>query len=60
MPYFCHAPMVAGNYKISHNKPLVARYRYIAYTGQPDTKRNQRAWNEFAHPPKVTFQTYEP
>ena len=60
MPYFCHAPMVAGNYKIPNNKPLIARYRYIAYTGQPDAKRNQRAWNDFAHPPKVTFQTHKP
>jgi hypothetical protein len=60
MPYFCHAPMVAGNYRIPNNKPLIARYRYIAYTGKPDSERNQRAWNDFAHPPKVTLQTYKP
>ncbi|MBT4225063.1 MAG: hypothetical protein HOD72_11415 [Opitutae bacterium] len=60
MPYICHAPMVAGNYKIPNNKPLTARYRYIAYAGQPDTKRNQLEWINFAYPPKVTFQTYKP
>ncbi len=56
MPYFCFAPMVAGNYHISHNKPQVSRYRYIAHTGKPDPTLNNRVKNDFYNPPRVTFK----
>lgn len=56
-PYFCFAPMVLGSFTIEPGKPYVSKYRYFVHTGEPDAKRNEALWHDFADPPVVKIVT---
>ena len=47
-PYFCFAPMVMGEFKITPEKPFVSRYRFVAFDGKPDIKQLEALWKEYA------------
>lgn len=50
MPYFCYAPMVAGEFKLEPNKPFVSRFRFVAFDGEPDAEALTTLRNAFVKP----------
>jgi len=46
--------MQAGDMSLEPGKKYVWRYRFVVHDGAPDPKAIDAAWNDFAHPPKVT------
>jgi len=52
-PYFCFSPMVFDSFAIEPGREYVSRYRYSIHDGEPDVKRADRLWWDFAHPPRV-------
>ena len=48
MPYFCFAPMVAGEFQIEPDKPYVSRYRFIAFDGKVDSQRIEAMWKAYS------------
>lgn len=55
-PYFVFAPMQLGEMSIDPGTPYVMRYRYVTYDGDPDPKKLNRLWNDYAYPPGVTVE----
>ncbi len=53
-PQLCIAPSQDGEWTIEPGKPYVSRYRLIATDGPVDKEALERAWNDYASPPKVT------
>ncbi|MGC6458286.1 MAG: PmoA family protein [Akkermansiaceae bacterium] len=47
-PYFCFAPMVAGEFKIEPGKKYLSRYRYLVTSSKPDLKMIEKAWQDYA------------
>jgi len=54
-PQTCFAPSQLGDWSIEPGKPLTLRYRFIVADGAPDKEQLDRLWQDFAHPPKVTW-----
>ena len=52
-PFFNFAPCQLGDFEITPDKPLVSNYRFEVHDGAADAKKNERAWNDYAHPPTV-------
>jgi hypothetical protein len=52
-PYFCFAPMVLGGFAIEPGRPYVSRYRLVVHDGMPDVSAIERAWDDYADPPRV-------
>lgn len=52
-PYFCFAPMVEGEFAITRGQPYVSNYRLYLHDGPPDREAIERAWHDFADPPRV-------
>ncbi|MBL6714561.1 MAG: PmoA family protein [Pirellulales bacterium] len=48
MPYFCFAPMVAGDFEITPGTPYVSRFRFAAFDGPVDTAALEAVWTSFA------------
>lgn len=48
MPYFCFAPMVAGEFAIKPGEPYVSRFRFAAFDGPLDEDEIDAIWREFA------------
>lgn len=53
-PYFCFAPMIAGDFEIKPGEVYVSRYRFITRDGEVDAKLMERLWNDYANPPTAT------
>lgn len=53
-PYFCFAPMVVEGFTIAPGKPYVSRYRLVLHDGPPDSAAIERAWHDYAEPPRVS------
>lgn len=54
-PFFNWAPTQAGDLTLAPGKPLVLRYRYVVYDGEPDVDALNRMWDDYAYPPTVTI-----
>lgn len=48
MPYFCFAPMVAGDFAIKPGEPYVSRFRFVAFDGAPDRDALESLWRTFS------------
>ena len=47
-PYFCFAPMVAGEFEIAPGKKYVSRYRYLVTSERADSNSIDRHWRDYA------------
>jgi hypothetical protein len=54
-PFFNYAPQQAGDMAIKPGEKFVAKYRFVVHDGPPDRAELDRLWNDYAHPPVVTF-----
>jgi hypothetical protein len=52
-PYFCFAPMVLGEFVIKPGPPYLSRYRLLIHDGAPDQGAIEKAWMDYAEPPRV-------
>jgi len=52
-PYFCFAPMVEGEYKISPGDEHQSQYRFYVHDGRPNSAKNQSVWCDYADGPTV-------
>lgn len=48
MSYFCFAPMVAGEFQITPDKPYTSKFRFVAFDGKPDAKQLDAVWQDYA------------
>ncbi|MGB0767911.1 MAG: DUF6807 family protein [Phycisphaeraceae bacterium] len=48
--YFCFAPMVAGQFQITPDKPYTSRFRFVAFDGQPDPDTLNALWQDYTQP----------
>ncbi len=48
MPYFCFAPMVAGDFELSPGEDYVSRFRFVAFDGQLDRVGLDSLWRDYA------------
>lgn len=55
-PFFCFAPQQLGAMEISPGKPYVSKYRMLIMDGPPDQAVIDRAYNDYAEPPKVRLE----
>jgi hypothetical protein len=55
-PYFCFAPMVAGEFQIRPGEEYVSRYRFCIYDGRPDLERNRALWADYSDPPLIAVE----
>lgn len=60
-PQLCVAPSQEGDWSIEPGKPYVSKYRFVVTdiplpNGSVDVATLERAWNDYAHPPKVTVE----
>jgi hypothetical protein len=53
MPYFCFAPMVAGEFRIDPGQVYRSRYRIAVHDGPPNRADNDRIWSDYAEGPTV-------
>ncbi len=47
-PYFCFAPMVAGEFSIEPGDKYVSRYRYLVTSAPIDADETERHWRKYA------------
>ncbi len=52
-PFFNYAPSQAGDWAIRPGERHRARYRFLLYDGEPDLAVLERAWRDYADPPKA-------
>ena len=45
-PYFCFAPMVAGEFSLEPGKPYVSHFRFAAFDGKPDLALLDEIWKD--------------
>lgn len=50
-PFLCLAPQQAGDMALAPGKPLVSRYRFVTFDGEPDAALMERLWRDYAEPP---------
>ncbi len=55
-PFFNYAPSQLGDWAIEPGTPLVLRYRYLVYDGEPDPAWIDAYWHGFADPPVARLQ----
>lgn len=53
MPYFCYAPMVAGEFKLNPGKPYVSRFRFVAFDGKPNVEALTKLRKSFVRKKKT-------
>ena len=51
MPYFCFAPMIAGDFRIEPGKPYVSRFRFAAFDGKAQPDQLNALWHQYAATP---------
>jgi len=49
-PYVSFIPSQLGDWQIEPGKPYVARFRFVAFDGEPDPARLEALWQGYAHP----------
>lgn len=47
-PFLCFAPPQGGAFTIQPGKPYQARYRFVAFEGEPDKAWLDQLWNQYA------------
>lgn len=47
MPYFCFAPMVAGEFKLEYGKAYISRFRFVAFDGRVNSEELNKISEEF-------------
>lgn len=47
-PFFCYAPQQGGAFNIQPGQPYIARYRFIAFDGEPDRAWIEQLWKDYA------------
>lgn len=52
-PYVSLIPSQLGEWRIEPGKPYVARYRFVAFDGEPDRAKLEALWNGYAKPVAV-------
>ena len=52
-PYFCFAPMVLEEFEIAPGRTYVSRYRLLVHDGPADAEAIDRAWHDYAEPPRI-------
>lgn len=55
-PYVSLIPSQLGEWRIEPGKPYVARYRFVAFDGEPDRAKLDEIWNGYAKPVVVKIQ----
>ena len=50
MPYFCFAPMVAGDFSIEAGEAYISRYRFLVFNGEPNTELIDQVWQDYRSP----------
>lgn len=55
-PYVSLIPSQLGEWRIEPGKPYVARYRFVAFDGEPDRAKLDAIWNGYAKPVVVKIQ----
>lgn len=55
-PYVSFIPSQLGEFRIEPGKPLVTRYRFVAFDGEPDRARLDALWNGYALPATVKVE----
>jgi hypothetical protein len=56
-PYFSFAPQKLGAFDISRSNPYHARYRFIAFDGEPDQKLIDAYWHGYAETAEPRVET---
>lgn len=46
-PYFCFAPMVTGEFRITPGAPYTSRYRYLVTSAKADRDLIERTWEDY-------------
>lgn len=54
-PFLCLAPQQAGDLELQPGRPIVSRYRFVAFDGHPDPVLLEQLWRDYAEPPVVTL-----
>jgi len=52
-PFFNYAPTQTGSFSITHDQPMVWRYRFVIYDGPHDPKLLEALWQDYASPLSV-------
>jgi len=52
-PFFNFAPCQQGDFTIEPGKPLVSRYRFRVWDGEPDARRSEQTYTDWTDPPSV-------
>lgn len=47
-PFFCYAPPQGGAFNIQPGQSYIARYRFIAFDGEPDRAWIDKQWKDYA------------
>lgn len=55
-PQLCVAPSQEGDWSIEPGGPYISKYRFVVTDGAVDPAMLERAWTDYAHPPKVTAE----
>lgn len=50
-PYHCWSPSQLGDWEIQPGQTFVSRYRLVPMDGEPDPRRLDQLWHDFAEPP---------
>ncbi len=59
MPYFSLSPMVLGAYPLVSGETYRMKYRIVAFQGEPDPKRLEALWRDYAVPPTYRVEKSE-
>jgi hypothetical protein len=54
-PFLSFAPQNSGDMEIGHATAYVSRYRFVAMDGKADESLLEQLWNDYAHPPVVSW-----
>lgn len=53
-PYLCYVPSTGGPWEIPVKGTHAARYRFVAFDGNPGPADFERLWRDYVEPPTVT------
>lgn len=56
-PYVSFIPSQLGDWKIEPGRPYVARFRFVAFNGQPDRRRLEALWNGYGRTAEVRLES---
>jgi hypothetical protein len=55
-PFFNWAPSQGGDFQIEPGRPYVSRYRFLVRDGSLPAADMDRAWTEYAEPPRTILR----